>query len=304
VLQAEAVHAQDWHMPEEPARCPSRWGAEDQRGSANLIKPASIVNAAKLIRTGEVFELGDVLTSDPAVSYINRGRVFNVYTKPALPLANTRVAHEELIITELGQIGTQLDGFAHQMYGESFYNCFKFKDIMSRTGFSKLGIENVGTLMSRGVLIDIAALKQVAVLPDDYVITANDIEQALKKQQLRLQQGDAVLIHTGWGVTRGRDNARYGNISPGIGVEAGAWLVEHDPLLIGSDTCCVEARSPELERTLPVHTMMLIQHGIYLLENLRLADLAAAEVYEFAFITQPLKLKGATGSAVAPVAIR
>jgi kynurenine formamidase len=190
------------------------------------------------------------------------------------------------------------------MYGESFYNCFQYDEIVSRTGFKKLGIEHAGTLMGRGVLIDIAALKDVDILPEDYVITAVDMQQALARQQTKLQQGDVILIHTGWGKIRGVDNARYGTVSPGIGINAGVWLAQQSPLLIGSDTCCVEARNPELERTLPVHSMMLIQHGIYLLENLKLDALAAARAYEFAFIAQPLKLKGATGSAVAPVAIR
>ena len=80
-------------------------------------------------------------------------------------------------------------------------------------------------------------------------------------------------------------------------------LAAQEPMLIGTDTCCVEARRPDT-RHLPVHSMMLIQHGIYLLENLALAKLAADGVHEFAFIIQPLKLKGATGSAVAPAAIR
>ena len=130
---------------------------------------------------------------------INRGRVFNVYTKQSTPLAGKRVSNEELVITELGQIGTQIDGFAHQMYGDSFYNCFKFDEIASRTGYSKLGIENVGTLISRGVLIDIAALKDVNVLDQDYMITKTDLQQALAIQKIVLEPGDAVIINTGWG---------------------------------------------------------------------------------------------------------
>ena len=302
-LHAGTAAAQAWEMPPESERCPARWGAGDQRGSANWMTPDSVREAAKLIRTGEVFELGEVLTGDPEVSYINRGRVFNIYTKPSLPEPGARVSSEELVVTELGQIGTQLDGFAHQMYGDSFYNCHRFGDIASRTGYRKLGIEHVGTLMSRGVLIDIAALRGVEMLNADYIITAEDLRQALAKQGLDLRRGDAVIIHTGWGALRGVDNDRYGANSPGIGAEAGAWLAAREPLLVGTDTCCVEARQPAT-RHLPVHAMMLIQHGIYLLENLELAGLAAARAHEFAFVVQPLKLQGATGSAVAPAAIR
>ena len=118
-----------------------------------------------------------------------------------------------------------------------------------------------------------------------------------------MEPGDAVIINTGWGKHRGKNNGLYGSNTPGIGTEAGAWLVEQQPILVGADTCCVEFRSAE-NRRLDVHSMMLIEHGIYLIENMKLDAIAAASVYEFLFIVQPLKIKGATGSAVAPVAIR
>ena len=295
--------AQEWSMPSEAERCPSPWGEGDQRGSANLITPASIVEAMKLVKTGEMFELGEVLSSDPEESYINRNRVFNIYTKPTIPRPDTRVSSEELVITELGQIGTQLDGFAHQMYGGSFYNCFQFDEISGRYGYQKLGVEQIGTLISRGILIDIAGLKGVETIDPDYMITISDLQQALRRQSLEIQEGDAILIHTGWGKHRGRDNILYGSSSPGIGAEAGQWLAQQRPLLIGADNCCVEFRTDGF-RNLDVHSMMLIQYGIYLIENMELEALADAGGGEFLFIVQPLKLKGATGSAVAPIAIR
>lgn len=298
------LQAQSWHMPADDQRCPSKWGAGDQRGSGNWMKPETVLRAAKLIRTGEVFELGAVLSPDPKESYINAGRVYNIYTKPSEPQPNTRTENEELVVSELGQIGTQFDAFSHQMYGDSFYNCFKLADIGTRTGFKKLGVENVGTLMTRGVLIDVAALKGTDMLPDTYVVTPEDLQQALAREKLTLQPGDAVVINTGWGKLMGKDNVHYGKTSPGIGVAAGEWLVKQDPMLIASDTCCVEVRPSEPGLSLPVHAIMLIQYGIHLVENLKLEKLAAARAYEFAFIVQPLKMKGATGSTVAPVAIR
>src|SRR5205823_96837 len=225
-LGGTTLHAQTWQMPPDSQRCPSKWGAGDQRGSGNMMKPETVLRAAKLIRTGEVFELGAVLSPDPREAFINAGRVFNIYTKPSPPVPNGRQVNEELVVTELGQIGTQLDAFSHQMWGDSFYNCFKLGDIGTRSGFKKLGVEHVGSLMTRGVLIDVAGLKGVDMLPS------------------------------------------------------------------------------EAPHSLPVHAMMLIQHGIYLIENLLLDPLAAANAHEFAFIVQPLKIKGGTGSAVAPIAIR
>ncbi|HTM08933.1 MAG TPA: cyclase family protein [Verrucomicrobiae bacterium] len=303
-LGGAPLRAQSWRMPPESERCPSKWGAGDQRGSGNLMKPETVLRAAKLIKSGEVFELGAVLSPDPKEAFINGNRVFNIYTKPALAVPNARQENEELVVTELGQIGTQFDAFAHQMWGDSFYNCFKLAEIGTRSGFKKLGVENVGGLMTRGVLIDVAALKGVDLLPNSYVITPGDLEQALAKASVKIERGDAVIIRTGWAKLMGKENQRYGSTPPGIGVAAAEWLAAREPMLIAADNCCVEARPSEPGTSLPVHAMMLIQHGIYLIENLELDALAAARAYEFAFIVQPLKLKGATGSAVAPIAVR
>jgi len=296
--------AQSWQMPPDNLRCPSKWGADDQRGSGNLMKPATVLRAAKLIRTGEVFELGALLSPNPKEAYINAGRVFNIYPKPSPPIPNARQVNEELVVTELGQIGTQFDAFAHQMWGDSFYNCFKLGDIGTRSGFKKLGVEHVGALMTRGVLIDVAGLKGVDMLPTSYVITPEDLRAALAKAGQTLEPGDAVIIRTGWSKLMGQDNQRYGTANAGIGIAAAQWLLTQDPMLIAADNCCVEVRPSEPPHSLPVHAMMLIQHGIYLAENLELEALAAAHANEFAFIVQPLKIKGATGSAIAAIAVR
>ena len=299
-----ALRAQSWQMPPDDQRCPSKWGAGDQRGSGNLMKPETVLRAARLIRTGEVFELSHVLSPDPKESFVSESRVYDLFTKLSVPKPNTRTGNEEVVVTELGQVGTQFDAFAHQMYGDSFYNCFKLADIGTRNGFKKLGVENVGLLMTRGVLIDVAALKGVDMLPDTYVVTPEDLQQALAREKVTLEPGDAVVINTGWGKLIGRDNVRYGKTSPGIGVAAGKWLVEQSPMMIAADNCCVEVRPSEPKLNLPIHAMMLIQYGIHLVENLKLDTLASAGAYEFAFVIEPLKLKGATGSTVAPVAIR
>jgi len=303
-LGGTGLHAQTWQMPPDSQRCPSKWGAGDQRGSGNMMKPETVLRAAKLIRTGEVFELGAVLSPDPREAFINAGRVFNIYPKPSPPIPNARQVNEELVVTELGQIGTQFDAFAHQMWGDSFYNCFKLGDIGTRTGFKKLGVEHVGGLVTRGVLIDVAGSKGVDMLPTSYNITPEDLQQALAKASQRLQPGDAVLIRTGWSKLMGKENERYGTLNPGIGIAAGQWLLAQEPMMIAADNCCVEVRPSERPHSLPIHAMMLIQHGVYLLENLELEALAAARAYEFAFIVQPLKIKGATGSAIAPIAVR
>ena len=304
VLSATTARAQSWRPPADAERCPSKWGAGDERGAANLIRPETVLRASRLIRTGEVIELGHVLSSTMPLS---AGRRFEIDTKRTTmnPQANRRGSNEELVIAEIGQVGTQFDGFAHQTIGNSQYNCFKVDEISTRTGFTKLGIQNVGAIVTRGVLIDVAALKSVEMLPDTYQITAEDLQQALAKQSLTLQAGDAAVIHTGWGKLWDKDAARYGRGNPGIGVAAAEWLARQNPVLVGADTPPVEVSpNPDPQISLPIHQIMLVVNGIHLLENLKLDELAAKRAYEFALIVEPLKIQGGTGSTVAPIAIR
>src|SRR5215470_5331094 len=207
-LSAAPLGARSWTPPNETQRCPSKWGTGDERGSGNLMKPEQVLKAAKLIRTGEVIELGQVL--DPGTMPFFPGRQLSILTKRTnvLPQSNRRISNEEMVIGELGQIGTQFDGFSHQGIDNGFYNCFKQDQIATRNGFTHLGIENVGALMTRGVMIDVAALKGVEMLPDSYEITVKDLQDALRRQNLTLQTGDAVIINTGWGKLWGKDNAR------------------------------------------------------------------------------------------------
>src|SRR5258708_11801267 len=89
-------------------------------------------------------------------------------------------------------------------------------DVATRSGFTKMGVEKVGTLITRGVLIDVAGLKGVEILPIDYEITVADLEQALQKQGVGLQAGDAVLVYTGWSKHWGVDNKLYTSGCPRI----------------------------------------------------------------------------------------
>jgi kynurenine formamidase len=304
VVISTAAEAQTWQPPADQQRCPSKWGAGDQRGAANHMKPETVLRATRLIRTGEVFELGRVLSGSMP---LNPTRRFELHTKRTVmnPGSNRRGSNEEMILSEIGQVGTQFDGFSHQTIGNSMYNCYKVDETATRSGFTKLGVENVGALMTRGVLIDVAALKGVDILPDTYEITAADLQQALQRQKLTLQPGDAVLVNTGWGRLWEKDNARFAKSNPGLGVGAAEWLARQDPMLVGADNAGLNVTpSPDPQLSNPVHQIMLVINGIHILENLRLDELAAKQAYEFALMVQPLKIQGGTGSTVAPVAVR
>ena len=198
---ALSSQTQTWQPPADTERCPSKWGAGDQRGSGNHMKPDSVLKATRLIKTGKVFELGRVLSESMPMP---NGRRFEILTKRTRNDAGTnrRGSNEELVVSEIGQVGTQFDTFSHQMIGASMYNCFTLDQLATRTGFSKLGVDQVGALVTRGVLLDVAALKGVPMLSDTYEITVQDLQSALAAQKLTLSPGDSVAIsrHSQMGV--------------------------------------------------------------------------------------------------------
>jgi kynurenine formamidase len=113
---------------------------------------------------------------------------------------------------------------------------------------------------------------------------------------MKLEKGDAVILHTCWGELWGKDNARYARGRPGIGVGAAEWLVAKDPMLVGADNISVEVNpNPDPKVSLQVHQTMLVVNGVHMLENLKLDEFVANRVYEFAFIMQLLKIHGRTG---------
>jgi kynurenine formamidase len=302
--QTPAASGGGWRPPEPGQRCPSKWGPNDRRGSMNLMTPERAKKAAGLIRTGEIVELGHVLEARIPTFGPRR---FSMHSKQMFmnPEANRRGSNEEIVATEIGQIGTQFDGFPHQTIGNEAYNCVDVPSISSRDGFTEMGIDTVGTVFTRGVLIDVAGLKGVPTLPDDYEITVADIEQSLQRQgNTRVEEGDAVIIHTGWGLLWNRDNPRYVRGCPGIGIPAAQWIIGRNPMLIGADNWPVEvAPNPDRSISLPVHQIALVINGVHLLENMKLDQLAQRRQYEFAFTVQPLKIKGGSGSTVAPSAL-
>ena len=283
---------------------PSRWGANDQRGAANRITPAKVLEAKNLITRGTIYHVGRVYEAGMPM-FGTRHYSLRIPHAFKIPGSNQPVYHDELVSGELGQIGTQFDGLGHLGIGDLFYNGNNRSEFAQPEGLTKLGIENVGPLFTRGVLIDVARYKGVSQLQASYEITAADLRGALQRQDLEIRPGDVVLIHTGWGALWMKDNAKYIQSCPGIGVAAAQFLADEEVTVVGADNWGVEVSpNPNASLAAPVHQLLLAQNGIYLHENLNTADLARDGVYEFAFIFVPLPLKGATGSPGNPIAIR
>lgn len=303
-LEGRAAFAQQWNPSPPEKRCPSPWGANDERGAANHMTPETVLKGIGLIKQGKMYELGRVL--EPAMPNFGARR-YAIHTARSFipPSANKLLGNEELVITELGQIGTQFDGLPHIAIGETLYNCKRMDEVATGSGFTKLGVEKVGGIVTRGVLLDVAAIKGVEMLEAGYEITVADLKETMQRQGVTPSAGDAVLIHTGWGKLWMKDNARYNSGQPGIGIPAAEWLAKVNPILVGSDNSGIEVQpQPDKALAFPVHQIFIPTHGIFLLENLDLGALARDKTYEFAFVVLPLKIKGGTGSTVAPIAIK
>jgi kynurenine formamidase len=155
-------------------------------------------------------------------------------------------------------------------------------------------------IVTRAVLLDVAGFMFIPVLPDSYAITLDDVRHTLAHQSITIQPGTAVLIRTGFYHHLASGNAAYREAIAGLGLEAAQWLAEQGMILAGADNMTVEAMPPMDH---PVHRCLLVHQGITHLENLYLEELAAQKVYEFLLIVTPLRLVGATGSWVHPIAI-
>lgn len=283
---------------------PSRWGAADQRGAANRITPAKVLEARDMIKQGKLYQLGHVYEAGMPM-YGTRHYSIRIPQAFSMPGKNQAVYHDEIISGELGQIGTQFDGLGHLGIGDLFYNGNRRSEFAKAEGFTKLGIENVGAIVTRGVLIDVAKYKGVPQLAGNYEITPADLKGALQKEGVSIKSGDVVLVHTGWGSLWMKDNAKFGATEPGIGIAAGQMLVDAEVVVVGADTWGVEIMpNPDPSLSAPVHQLFLARNGIYLHENLITAELARDNVYEFMYSYAPLRLKGATGSPGNPIAIR
>lgn len=167
-------------------------------------------------------------------------------------------------------------------------------------GQTHLSIAQMPPIITRALLLDVAGAKGVEVLPDAYMITTQDIEMTLQRQGTSIRAGTAVLIRTGFYRHMVDGNAAYINAQSGIGVEAAQLLLKLGMNLVGSDTMAVEA-IPPMDHA--VHRLLLVHNGVTHLENLYLDELAAGQIYEFLMIVTPLRLQGATGSWVHPIAI-
>ena len=293
---------------------PSRYGADDQLGTLNEITPQVTRAAMTLVRKGTVVDLGRVLDEDTPKF---PGRYWHQTVDASAPYTNLRRSdaggqgwgrNEINWITEIQagtlQVGTQLDSIGHIQIGDRFYNGWRAKDVVEGYGLNRFGMETIPPIVTRGVLLDIAAYKGVARLKKGYVITPKDVQGALERQGVELRAGDAVLFHTGWGSLWGRNNAEFLSGEPGPGMAVIEHLYEQRVALTGADTWSYgPVPGEDLDRPFLVPQTMYVKMGLFGLENLATEELARRKVYEFLFTLTHAKTRGSTAAVIAPAAV-
>jgi Putative cyclase len=342
IVSKEAVNDDmfDVAAVEGGAWVPSRYGAGDQRGAFNEITPQTTARAMRLLdrkRPVVTYNMGELLfngfpafRTTPPRLYQQQLTVLG-YQPPADfkgilqgldPLGPNKVSvHEERFKENATyQIATQLDNLNHIGVGAMFYNGFKGPDIAGDSGTKALGNEHMGPIVTRGILLDIVGLKvaqgatndyfRVAdgrpVMRDNYRVTLDDIEAAMKRANLkRIRPGDVVLFRLGWNQLVRTDPDRYLAQEPGIYLRETRWLAQFRPAIIGGDTWGLEVLDPAVTNgnAFPCHQELLVRYGIRIGEGVVSDKLAEDGVFEFVYMTNPQYALGATCGNTPPVAL-
>jgi kynurenine formamidase len=285
------------------------WGKEDQVGASNWINAQKILQALSLAKTGEVIELGHLYERGmPNVGQ----RSFNIFI-PSFPTyppsgKDSVVFNDEYVTAEIGQVGTQFDGLGHpgekmkMADGSStyvFYNGIQGDEMKNPYGLQKLGVEHVKPIITRGILIDLAGSKNQPMLPEGYVITMSDISDALRKEGLSekdILPGDALLFNTGWW-HHWPDRITVDGKPATASLEVIDWIIARKPSMVGSDAGLDSG--PDF----PLHFNLIVKNGIYNLEFMDFSQMQNKTQKVFLFLLTTIRIKGATGSPVRPLAI-
>ncbi|VXB54190.1 conserved hypothetical protein [Arthrobacter sp. 9V] len=293
----------------------SPWGPDDERGALNLLNDSVRADVLQRADSSKVYDLSvDYFVGMP--SFQGAGdpsyQIFMSHTPQGTLIDNLNHVGDDInrhvcysgdVVFMYTHTGTHIDALNHFGVDGEIYNGYKPEEHLGSRTWNKAGAETIPPIITRGVLLDIAGLKKVDCLPDSYAITVADVQEALDKAGLTLQAGDVPFVRTGrmrfW-----PDGTKTLGNPPGLSLEAARWLTSQDISAIGADQECVEVGPSQHEDNwLPGHTHFLAEAGVPMVELLNLEDLAADGVGEFCLIAAPIRLRGASGAPMRPLAM-
>jgi kynurenine formamidase len=276
-----------------------KWGEQDERGALNQIGADELKRALGLVRSAKVMSLAQPLSAQTPVPGHRApmqhfmGRDGGDYAAGGKRPGGFQFAEDTVIMAM--HFGTHIDALCHAWYDDKLYNGFPSNGTRSTTGAARCGVEKMGPILGRGVLLDVVALKGKPLGLGE-AVTREMVES------IKVEKGDIVLIRTGWLETK-LSSPDYYDGEPGIDVGAARWLAERGVAAVGADNFAVEHIPFPPEKVFPVHQCLIRDFGIPLIEGLVLAPLAEAGASSFLFMAAPLPIRGATGSPLVPLAV-
>jgi kynurenine formamidase len=294
----------------------SPWGKEDEIGRLNLVTPDSRRSAMDNLDPSHVYDLSvEYYIGMPSWQAAGdpRFQMWMTHTPMGTavddPLSvgktmNSHVSYTGSAFSMYAHMGTHIDALNHFGLNGKIWNHFSAEQHLGDRGWKKAGIEKVPPIIARGILLDIPTAKGLQELPPGYRISVKDIKTTLSYQKTALATGDVILIRTGR-MRHYHDSQKYMDNAPGLGLSAARFLADtHQALSLGGDNLSFEAfPSESSDNYVPVHTYLLAQQGVTIMELLDLEALASDRVYEFAFVGMPLKIRGGDATPIRPIAI-
>ncbi len=290
-----------------------RWGDDDEIGTLNLITDETVKAAAGEVRTGRRRTLGIPLDADgPQIGAIP-GRVNPERTMLTVnaPLTGdpSEFCTSDDVVTMGIQAGTHWDALSHVSYDGNLYNGIP-ASVIDESGATRLGIDKIGTIVGRGVLLDVARAKGLDRLEGGYPITGADLDEAAEFGKVTVRPGDIVFVRTGQMQSfLAGDRMAYAIPAAGPSLQSVQWFRDHDVAAVGTDNITFEVYPPERDDAmLPVHLLHLVDMGMTQGQNFDLeglsADCADDGRYSFFVDASPLPFTRAVGSPVSPVTIK
>jgi len=291
-----------------------RWGDDDEIGTLNLITDDVVKAAAKEIATGKRIALGLPLDENGPQSGAIPGRDNPVREMIMVDLALTGDASNFTTSDDkvaMGiQAGTHWDALAHVSYEGNLYNGVKSSDVITAAGAARMGIDKIKTIVSRGILLDVAKAKGVERIEGNYPLTAADLDAACELGKVKVQSGDIVLIRTGqMQLFFAGDREAYGTPCSGPSLQTVEWFHSHDVAAVATDNIVFECFPSEREDAmLPVHLLHLVDMGMTQGQNWNFEELAQDCAtdgrYSFFLDASPMPFTHAVGSPVNPIVIK
>jgi kynurenine formamidase len=287
-----------------------RWGADDERGTLNLLTPEVVLRATQVCRTGKVYSLALPVQSQGVPLFDYRGTPMRLtltnHTDDEMyeAFGGDHVGANEDVLVLASHNETHMDALCHVHHHDQLYNGFPADTVRTNSGAQRCGIDKTRWVVGRAVLLDFPALRGVDVLPGGHVISGDEIQECAAAQGVELGSGDILLVRTGWLDAYVADQSSVDLAAqPGLGADAARLIASLDIAAVGADNSAVESIPFDGGDFLCVHIELLVRRGIPLLEHLVLGEMARDQVHESLLVVAPLPVTGATGSPVNPIAI-